>query len=47
MLDRDHYLTPDAAIKQGIIDQVLVKRPPTGRDSATSGSEAAEPSPSS
>lgn len=27
MLDRDHYLTPDAAIKQGIIDQVLVKRP--------------------
>lgn len=27
MLDRDHYLTPEEAIKQGIIDQVLSKRP--------------------
>lgn len=32
MLDRDHYLTPDAAIKQGIIDHVLVKRPSSGSD---------------
>ncbi|TKA55887.1 hypothetical protein B0A53_01582 [Rhodotorula sp. CCFEE 5036] len=32
MLDRDHYLTPDAAIKQGIIDHVLVKRPSSGGD---------------
>ncbi|GAA5850700.1 hypothetical protein JCM9279_006395 [Rhodotorula babjevae] len=30
MLDRDHYLTPDEAIKQGIIDQVLTKRPSAG-----------------
>ncbi|GAA5923007.1 hypothetical protein JCM3775_006222 [Rhodotorula graminis] len=30
MLDRDHYLTPDEAIKQGIIDQVLSKRPSAG-----------------
>ncbi|GAA5825150.1 hypothetical protein JCM11251_006120 [Rhodosporidiobolus azoricus] len=27
MLDRDHYLVPEDAIKQGIIDQVLRKRP--------------------
>ncbi|GAA5956954.1 hypothetical protein JCM3765_006650 [Sporobolomyces pararoseus] len=27
MLDRDHYLVPSAAIEQGIIDQVLKKRP--------------------
>ncbi|GAA5828160.1 hypothetical protein JCM5353_007811 [Sporobolomyces roseus] len=27
MLDRDHYLIPSAAIEQGIIDQVLTKRP--------------------
>jgi ATP-dependent protease ClpP protease subunit len=27
MLDRDHYLVPSAAIDQGIIDQVLKKRP--------------------
>lgn len=27
MLDRDHYLVPSAAIEQGIIDQVLTKRP--------------------
>ncbi|KWU44792.1 hypothetical protein RHOSPDRAFT_33609 [Rhodotorula sp. JG-1b] len=32
MLDRDHYLTPDAAIKQGIIDHVLVKRPSSDGD---------------
>ncbi|GAA6055627.1 hypothetical protein JCM3770_006732 [Rhodotorula araucariae] len=27
MLDRDHYLTPEDAIQQGIIDQVLRQRP--------------------
>jgi ATP-dependent protease ClpP protease subunit len=27
MLDRDHYLVPEAAIEQGIIDKVLRKRP--------------------
>ncbi|GAA5868372.1 hypothetical protein JCM1840_005659 [Sporobolomyces johnsonii] len=27
MLERDHYLIPEAAIEQGIIDQVLTKRP--------------------
>ncbi|BGO92646.1 hypothetical protein NBRC10512_008176 [Rhodotorula toruloides] len=27
MLDRDHYLTPEGAIGQGIIDHVLKKRP--------------------
>jgi len=37
MLDRDHYLTPDEAIKQGIIDQVLTKRPSAG--AATSSGE--------
>ncbi|GAA5991035.1 hypothetical protein JCM10908_006512 [Rhodotorula pacifica] len=47
MLDRDHYLTPDAAIKQGIIDHVLVKRPSSGAgESESNGSIVEQPKPS-
>ncbi|BGP41132.1 hypothetical protein JCM10449v2_005102 [Rhodotorula kratochvilovae] len=40
MLDRDHYLTPADAVAQGIIDQVLTKRPSSPPAHAGSGSGA-------
>lgn len=45
MLDRDHYLVPTQAIEQGIIDQVLTKRPsapPSSPSSAHGGTDSAE-----
>ncbi|GAA5940030.1 hypothetical protein JCM1841_001952 [Sporobolomyces salmonicolor] len=36
MLDRDHYLVPEAAIEQGIIDQVLKKRPVESKEGESS-----------
>lgn len=32
MLDRDHYLVPEAAIDQAIIDRILTKRQPSSTD---------------
>ncbi|GJN90049.1 hypothetical protein Rhopal_003047-T1 [Rhodotorula paludigena] len=45
MLDRDHYLVPMQAIEQGIIDQVLTKRPsapPSSPSPAHGGTDSAE-----
>ncbi|GAA6028734.1 hypothetical protein JCM8097_007368 [Rhodosporidiobolus ruineniae] len=43
MLDRDHYLTPEAAIEQGIIDRVLRKRPGGASGQEGAGGEVAAP----
>lgn len=43
MLDRDHYLVPEAAIEQGIIDKVLRKRPATSMSGSEGESRAAAP----
>jgi ATP-dependent Clp protease protease subunit len=43
MLDRDHYLVPEAAIEQGIIDKVLRKRPATSTSGSEGESRAAAP----